>query len=141
MEKIKIEPVFCPEAPKPLGNYSHAVVADQLIYVSGIASRDFKTNQVPGLVLDDMGCKVSYDIEQETNATLENIRKILAAAGSDLEHVIEVNTYLLDMKDFKAYNEVFAQYFPVHRPARTTIAVVGLPGNISIEMKVIAVKK
>ncbi|MBM4302839.1 MAG: RidA family protein [Deltaproteobacteria bacterium] len=141
MEKIKIEPVFCPQAPKPLGNYSHAVVAGQLIYLSGIASRDFETNQVPGLVLDDMGCKVSYDIKQETKGTLENIRKILTAAGSDLEHVIEVNTYLLDMRDFKAYNEVFAQFFPAHRPARTTIAVVGLPGNISIEIKVIAVKK
>lgn len=141
MSKPKIEPVFCPEAPKPLGNYSHAVTYGELIYVSGIASRDFVTDQVPGLKMGEEGAKISYDIKLETQATLENIRKILISAGSDLEHVIEVNTYLLDMRDFKAYNEVFARYFPNHRPARTTIAVAGLPGNIAIEMKVIAVKK
>lgn len=141
MTKSKIVPVFCPEAPKPLGNYSHAVVYGDLIYVSGIASRDFVTNQVPGLVMGEDGKKISYDIRLETKATLENIQKILLSAGSDLDHVIEVNTFLLDMKDFAAYNEVFAGYFPNHRPARTTLGVAGLPGNISIEMKVIAVKK
>lgn len=141
MDKLKVEPVFCPEAPKPLGNYSHAVVYGNLIYVSGIASRDFVTDQVPGLKMGTDGKKLSYDIRLETQATLENIRKILKAAGSDMEDIIEVNTYLLDMRDFKAYNEVFASYFPNHRPARTTIAVAGLPGNISIEMKVIAAKR
>jgi reactive intermediate/imine deaminase len=141
MEKYKVEPVFCPEAPKPLGNYSHAVVYGNLVYVSGIASRDFVTNQVPGLVMGEDGRKISYDIRFETQATLENIKKILIAAGSDLEHIIEINTFLTDMRDFKAYNEVFASYFPSHRPARTTIGVAGLPGNIAIEMKVIAAKR
>jgi len=141
MSKNKIEPVFCSEAPEPLGNYSHAVVCGDLVYVSGIASRDFVTNQVPGLVMSEEGKKIAYDIRLETEATLENIKKILSASGTDLEHVIEVNTFLLDMRDFKAYNEVFARYFPVHRPARTTLGVAGLPGNISIEMKVIAAKK
>lgn len=141
MEKYKVEPVFCPEAPKPLGNYSHAVVYGNLVYVSGIASRDFVTNQVPGLVMGEDGRKVSYDIRLETQATLENIKKILKASGSDLEHIIEVNTFLTDMRDFKTYNEVFSSYFPSHRPARTTLGVAGLPGNISIEMKVIAAKR
>lgn len=141
MAKEKISPVFCQEAPKPLGNYSHAVVYGEWVFVSGIASRDFVTNEVPGLKMSEDGRKLSYDIRQETQATLENIKKILVSAGSDLEHVIEVNTYLLDMRDFKAYNEIFSQYFREHRPARTTIAVAGLPGNISIEMKVVAVKK
>lgn len=141
MTKSKIAPVFCPNAPQPLGNYSHAVVHGDLIYVSGIASRDFVTNQVPGLVMGGDGKKISYDIRLETKATLENIQKILISAGSDLDHVIEVNTFLLDMKDFAAYNEVFSGYFPSHRPARTTLGVAGLPGNISIEMKVIALKK
>jgi reactive intermediate/imine deaminase len=141
MEIKKVSPVYCSEAPKPLGNYSHAVVYGEMVYVSGIASRDFVTNQVPGLTLGEDGRKLSYDIKLETQATLENIKKILKAAGSDFEHVIEVNTYLLDMRDFKAYNEIFSEYFPSHRPARTTIGVAALPGNVSIEMKVIAVKK
>jgi len=141
MSKSKVEPIFCTGAPKPLGNYSHAVVHEGLVYVSGIASRDFVTDKVPGLVMDEDGKKKSYDIRRETEATLENIKKILMEAGSDLEHIIEVNTFLLDMRDFKAYNEVFSKYFPVHRPARTTLGVAGLPGNIAIEMKVIAAKK
>lgn len=141
MSKNKVEPVYCSSAPKPLGNYSHAVIHGDLVYVSGIASRDFVTDKVPGLVMGEGGKKLSYDIRLETEATLENIKKILLEAGSDLEHVIEVNTFLLDMKDFKAYNEVFSKYFPAHRPARTTLGVAGLPGNIAIEMKVIAAKK
>ncbi len=130
----------CPSAPRPLGNYCHAVGYGDLIFVSGIASRDFETNEVPGLLMKD-GVKLAYDIRLETKATLENIKKILKDAGSDLEHVLEVSVFLLDMKDFPSYNEIFATYFPKMHPARTTVAVSGLPGNIAIEMKVVAVKK
>lgn len=130
----------CPSAPKPLGNYCHAAGYEDLIFVSGIASRDFVTDKVPGLVMEN-GKKISYDIALETTATLENIKKILHDAGSDLENVLEVSVFLLDMKDFPAYNKVFAEYFPKKHPARTTVAVSGLPGNIAIEMKVVAVKK
>ena len=73
--------------------------------------------------------------------TLENIKRILEAAGSSLDRVLEVNTYLLDMKDFSAYNEIYAGFFPVHRPARTTIGVASLPGDIAIEMKVVAARR
>lgn len=138
---MKIESIQDPHAPKPLGNYSHAVRWGDLVIVSGIAARDPKTDQVPGLKLDSAGKEIGYDIRLETKSTLENIGSILEAAGSDFEHVLEVNTYLLDMKDFGAYNEVYAGFFSKHRPARTTIGVASLPGNIAIEMKVIAVKK
>lgn len=131
----------CPSAPRPLGNYSHAVGYGDLIFVSGIASRDFETDAVPGLKMGADGKKISYDIRLETKATLENIKKILLDAKSDLEHVLEVSVFLLDMKDFQGYNEVFASYFPKKHPARTTVAVSGLPGNIAIEMKVVATKK
>lgn len=136
----KIEPVEIPGAPKPLGNYSHAVTYGDLIFVSGIAARDPKTDRVPGLELDEDGNKKSYDIRAETRATLINIRTILEAAGSSLSKILEVNVYLLDMKDFGAYNEAYSEFFTSHRPARTTVAVSGLPGKISIEMKVIAAK-
>ena len=128
-------------APKPLGNYSHAVGYGDLIFVSGIASRDFETDQIPGLMKDSGGNKARCDIKAETRATLKNIQHILKEVGSDLEHVLEVNTYLLNMKDFKEYNEVYAEFFSKHRPARTTVGVASLPGDVSIEMKVVAVKK
>lgn len=125
-------------APKPLGSYSHAIGYGDLIFVSGIASRDFKTDSVPGLKMGPSGKKISYDIRQETKATLENIRTILEDANSSLDDVLDVTTYLTNMKDFGAYNEVYSEFFSDHRPARTTVEVSGLPGDIAIEMKVVA---
>lgn len=136
--KVKIDYIQCKEAPRPLGNYSHAIGYGDLVFVSGIAARDFLTDQVPGLRLDATGKKIGYDIRLETRATLENIRKILEDAESGIEDVLDVSVYLLDMKDFGAYNEVYTEYFHQHKPARTTVAVSGLPGNIAIEMKVVA---
>jgi len=135
-----IESFNCPGAPKPLGNYAHAVIHGEMIYLSGIASRNPATNEVPGLRLDVHGNKTGYDIRAETRGTLENIRTILEAAGSGMDRVVEISVYLLEMKDFAAYNEIFAEFFSRHRPARTTIGVNALPGNIAIEMKVTAVK-
>lgn len=137
---MAIETIKAKGAPSALGNYSHAVAYKDLVFVSGIASRDAVTNQVPGLKLGPDGKKLSYDIKAETRGTLENIRTILKAAGSDLDRVLEINVFLLEMKDFAAYNEVFAEFFPDHHPARTTIGVASLPGNIAIEMKAIAVR-
>jgi len=138
MSEITI--INSPRAPKALGNYSHATGYGDLVFVSGIASRNPETNQIPGLKLGPDRKKLSYDIAAETRATLENIREILKSSGSALDRILEINTFLLDMKDFAAYNEVFAEFFPTHRPARTTIAVAGLPGDISIEMKCVAVR-
>ena len=135
-----LEMVNTSNAPMALGNYSHAVVWKDLIFVAGIASRDPVSNSVPGLVLDGSGKKISYDIVEETKATLRNIKHILEGAGSDLEHVLDVTVFLTDMKDFQAYNKVYGEFFGQHRPARTTVGVSSLPGNISIEMKVIAVR-
>jgi 2-aminomuconate deaminase len=140
MEKERLEKIICPTAPTALGNYSHAVAVGDFVFVSGMAGRDPETNRLPGLVLNDDGSKRSYDIKAETRATLENIRRVLVSAGSSLDKIIEVNTYLLDMKDFEGYNEAYAEVFHTHRPARTTIAVQGLPGKISIEMKVTAIR-
>ena len=137
----RIEMVLVPNAPKPLGNYSHAVRYGTLIVVSGIAARDPLTDKVPGLKLGPDGQRLSYDIRLETRSTLENIRTILEGVESSLENILEVNTYLTDMGDFQAYNEVYAEFFKMHHPARTTIGVSALPGAISIEMKVLAVTK
>ncbi len=133
-----IEYLNSKEAPKPLGSYSHAIGFGDLVFVSGIASRDFKTDAVPGLKLDSSGKKIGYDIRLETKATLLNIRTILEDSGSSLDDVLDVTTYLTNMKDFGAYNEVYSEFFSDHRPARTTVEVSGLPGNIAVEMKVVA---
>lgn len=133
-----IEYLNSKNAPKPLGNYSHAIGFGDLIFVSGIASRDFKTDKIPGLKLDAEGKRTGYDIRLETRATLENIKTILEDAGSSMEDVLDVTTYLTNMKDFGAYNEVYAEFFSKHRPARTTVEVSGLPGTLAIEIKVVA---
>lgn len=138
---MKIETFVSKGAPYALGAYSHAVGYGDFLFVSGIAARHPATNEIPGLKRDAAGKKIGYDMRAETRATLENIRTILEDAGSDLEHVLEVNTYLLDMKDFGAYNEVYAEFFSTHKPARTTIGVSELPGEIAVEMKVVAVKR
>lgn len=137
----KMETFVCPDAPHALGAYSHAVAYGDLLFVAGIAARDPITNQVPGLKKDEQGRKISYDITAETRGTLENIKRILEYSGSSFEQVLEVNVYLLDMKDFGAYNAVYADYFPKHKPARTTVGVASLPGDIAIEMKMVAVRK
>jgi reactive intermediate/imine deaminase len=139
MIEPKIEKINAPVAPTPLGPYSHAVAYGGLVFVSGMAARDPKTNKIPGLEMSG-GVKTKYDIRAETRGTIENIRQALEAAGSSLAKVIEVNVYLLDMKDFGAYNEAYSEYFNESRPARTTVAVAGLPGDISIEMKVVAAR-
>ncbi len=138
---MKLELINAEGVPFALGAYSHASVYGDLVFTAGIAARDAVTNTVPGLKLDAEGKKIGYDIRLETRGTLENLRRTLEAAGSDLEHVLEVNTYLLDMKDFGGYNEVYSEFFPRHKPARTTIGVASLPGNIAIEIKMTAVRK
>jgi 2-aminomuconate deaminase len=138
---MKIDLVNAEGVPFALGAYSHAACYGDFVFTAGIAARDAKTNTVPGLKLDADGKKVGYDIRLETRGTLENLRRTLEACGSDLEHVLEVNTYLLDMKDFGGYNEVYTEFFPKHKPARTTVGVASLPGQISIEMKITAVRK
>ena len=137
----KIETHICPDAPFALGAYSHAVSYGDLLFVSGIAARDPVTNELPGLKKDAQGRKIAYDITAEARGTMENLKRILAHAGSAFDHVLEVNVYLLDMKDFAAYNAVYADYFTQHKPARTTIGVASLPGDIAIEIKMVAVRK
>lgn len=137
----EIERFVSSKAPKPLGRYTHANAYGDLVFVAGMASRHPETNQVPGLVVDDTGTRLEYDIRAETRGTLDNIRAVVEEAGSDLDHVLEIQVFLRDIEDFSAYNEEFAKYFPGAMPARTTIGVAGLPGDISIEMRAVAVRK
>ncbi len=126
-------------APAPLGAYSHAVKAGQLLYLSGQGARDPETGVEVGVTLDDTGSVKSYDIEEQTHAVIKNISTILDAAGMTLEDLVDVSVFLVNIADFQKFNQVYQQYFSFENPpARTTIQAAGLPGRNFIEIKAIA---
>lgn len=121
---------------KPRGRFPHAKRAGDFIYVSGTSSRRPDDTFVGVDIVD--GNKV-LDIRLQTRAVIENIRDILRAAGSDLGDLVQVTSYLVDMADFAAYNEVYAEYFTEDGPTRTTVAVRELPHpDLLIEIQAVA---
>jgi 2-iminobutanoate/2-iminopropanoate deaminase len=110
-----------------MGPYSQAIVEGDLIVVAGQGP----TNPLTGK--RELG-----DVRSETKRTFENLRAILQAAGSSLEHVVKCNVYLRDINDFAAMNEVYQTYFAAPFPARTTIQAGALPGGIAVEIECIA---
>ena len=132
-----IERIHPPGAPAPRGPYSPAVRAGDFIFVSGTSARRVD-DSIAGAGRDASGREVR-DIRLQTRAVLENIRDILAGAGAALIDVVEVSTYLVNMSDFGAYNEVYSEFFGYDGPARTTVAVAELPHpQLLIEIKVVA---
>ena len=121
--------LISPKAPKPVGPYSQAVSFGEFIYSSGQVG------------LNSEGKFVSDDVQDQTKQTLENLKSILKDNGSSLENVIKTTVYLRDMNDFKPMNEIYAKYFGSSLPARSTVAVVGLPLDAKVEIEVIAFKK
>jgi 2-iminobutanoate/2-iminopropanoate deaminase len=117
------------KAPKPRGPYSQAIVEGDLIFVAGQGPIN------PGTGSLELG-----DARSETKRVFENIRAILQAAGSSLDHVVKCNVYLRDINDFAAMNEVYQSYFSAPFPARTTIQAGALPGGIAVEIECIARK-
>ncbi len=114
-------------APPALGPYSHAVKAGNLLFLSGQGS----------LAVDGSGI-IRGTIEEETHQTFSNIKTVLAAAGADLSDVVKVLVFLKDMDNFKAVNAVYAEYFPENPPARSCIEAARLPGDMQVEIDVIA---
>ncbi|MBX9690443.1 MAG: RidA family protein [Candidatus Obscuribacterales bacterium] len=129
-------------APAPLGSYSHAIRAGNLLYLSGQGCRDPLTGMEAGLKLDEEGKILSYDIEAQTHGCIANLERVLKAAGLGLKDLVDMTIFLADMKDFAAYNKVYAEYFSfAEPPARTTIQAAALPGRNFIEIKAIAIFK
>jgi 2-aminomuconate deaminase len=126
-------------AAKPLGAYPHARRVGNLLFLSGIGSRSAKDNSIPGLVLDESGSIVAYDIEAECHSCFANVKAVLEASGSSWEKIVDVTVFLTDMKkDFPIYNKVYGDYFKDIQACRTTVEVKSLPTPIAIELKVIA---
>lgn len=114
-------------APAPIGPYSQAMVANGFLFASGQIALDPATGE---LVLDD--------IRTEATRVMENIKAVLAEAGTDFSRVVKTNIYLKDLGDFAAVNEVYAPYMSQPYPARDTIQVAALPKNVNVEIAVIA---
>ena len=119
--------IFSEAAPKAIGPYSHAIRTGNLLYCSG---------QTP-LNPESMSIEAT-DIENQTRRALRNLEIILHDAGLTLADVVKTNVYLSDMANFGTMNAVYAECFGSHRPARTTVAVLGLPHNALVEIECIA---
>jgi 2-iminobutanoate/2-iminopropanoate deaminase len=118
------EVIKTPKAADPIGPYSQAIKAGMFVFVAGEKGIDPKTNKmVPG------------GIQAETRQTLENIKNILEAAGSSLDLAVATFVYMVDLKDFQAMNEIYAQYFKVQPPGRTTVGVTSLPAGALVEIQ------
>lgn len=125
-----IERVYPKGAPAPRGPYSPAVRAGDFIYVSGQISIDPMTGQV-----------ISGDVQVETRQVLTNIKNILEGCGATLADVVRCGVFLTNVDDFKAMNEVYAEFFGEAKPARTTIAVAALPlKDAKVEIDAVAYK-
>jgi len=114
--------------PNPVGPYSPGMGFERLVFVSGQGATDPATGQLAGT-----------DVATQTEQCLKNLQAILQAAGSDLQHVLRCGVFLLDMSEFQKMNAVYGRMFGEHRPARTTIQAVGLPGpGLRVEIDCIA---
>jgi 2-aminomuconate deaminase len=126
-------------AAAPLGAYPHARRVGNLLFLSGIGSRNPKDNNIPGLELDKDGNILKYDIEAECHSVFANVKSVLEASGSQWDKIIDVTVFLTNMKkDFPVYNKIYADYFTTVQACRTTVEVKSLPTPIAIELKVIA---
>ena len=129
-------------APKPVGTYPHARRVGTLLFLSGIGPRDPATNAIVGNEYFADGRVRNYDIVAQARAVFANVRAVLEASGARWEDLVDVTVYLTDMaRDFKAYNAVWAEYFPDidTAPCRTTLGITALPTPIAIELKCTAV--
>ncbi|MBP7510919.1 MAG: RidA family protein [Bacteroidia bacterium] len=116
-------------APEPIGPYSHAVLVNGTLYVSGQVPKDAATGEM-----------VTGNIKLETQKVMENLKAILAEAEMDFSNVVKTTIFCVDLNDFAAINEVYGSYFNANFPARETVQVVRLPLNSNVEISVIAVK-
>jgi len=124
---------------KPRGKYPHIKRAGDFLFVSGTSSRR-ADDTIAGAEVDEFGT-ARLDIRAQTHAVLDNIRDILRSADSELEDVVEITSYLVNMNDFAGYNEVYGEYFGYDGPARTTVAVRQLPHpHLLIEIRALAYK-
>ena len=119
--------ITSPDAPKPIGPYSQAVVAGGLMFVSGQIPLDPKTEKV-----------VEGDVSVQTEQVLKNLLAILKEAKMGPENVVKTTVFLADMADFAKMNEVYGKYLGKQPPARSTVQAAGLPRGVRVEIDLVA---
>ncbi|WP_200762448.1 RidA family protein [Nitrosophilus alvini] len=122
-----MEMISTDKAPQAIGPYSQAVRIGEFIYTSG------------QIALTPEGEMVQADIEKQTRQVLNNLSNVLEAAGTTLQKVVKTTIFLADMDDFAKVNEIYAEFFKEHKPARSTVAVKTLPKNALVEIEAIAI--
>lgn len=119
--------VLTDRGPKPIGPYSQAIKSNGFVFVSGQVALDAATGEMVGT-----------DITAQTERAMENLKAILEAAGANLPRAVKITVYLKDMNDFAAMNEVYARYFTLSPPARSTVQAARLPKDALVEIDAIA---
>lgn len=115
------------QAPAPIGPYSQAVQAEDILFISGQIALNPETGELD-----------NADVRTETIRVMQNLKAILEAAGSHFGKVVKTTIFLSDMQLFAVVNEIYATYFTDNYPARETVAVKGLPKNVHVEISMIA---
>jgi 2-iminobutanoate/2-iminopropanoate deaminase len=127
---MDIQRITSPDAPKPGGHYSQAVVYNGLIFVSGQLSIDPKTGE-----------KLLGSIEEQTEQTLRNVAAIVKSANSDLSRILKMTIYVADINLWSAVNTIYAKFMGEHRPARAVIPTGELHYGFLIEIEAVAAVK
>ena len=115
------------KAPAAIGPYSQGIVVGGFLFSAGQIPLDPSTGEI-----------VAGDVTRQAARVLENLDAVLAAAGSSRDRVVKTTIFLRDLNDFVAVNEVYAEFFGSHRPARSTVEVARLPRDSAVEIEVIA---
>ena len=134
------ENISTDEAPSPVGAYPHARRVGDLLILSGIGPRPAGGGPIPGVVFDDNGSVIDYDIEAQCHAVFDNVNAVLDSAGAECRDLVDITVYLTDIpRDFDTFNRIYGEYFSADSgPCRTTVEVNRLPTPIAIELKCIA---
>lgn len=120
--------VHTENAPRAIGPYSQAIVANGFVFCSGQIALDPATGEL-----------IEGDVAAQTERAIQNLRAVLEAAGSSLAHVVKTTVFLQDMADFAAMNAVYGQFFSENPPARSTVGNLALPRGARFEIEAIAV--
>jgi 2-iminobutanoate/2-iminopropanoate deaminase len=119
--------ISTPGAPRAIGPYSQGITANGFLFTAGQVGFDPASGEL-----------VDGGIAEQTHRVLQNIRAILRAGGTDIAQVVKTTVFLVDMADFALMNEVYAEFFGDHRPARSTVAVASLPRGARVEIEAVA---
>jgi 2-iminobutanoate/2-iminopropanoate deaminase len=121
--------VYSDKAPEPIGPYSQAISAGNMLFVSGQIA-----------IQKSSGTIITSTIETETTQVMTNLNEILIAAGMDFSNVVKTTIFLKDMNNFPRVNEIYGKYFAREAPARETVEVSRLPKDVNVEISCIALK-